>query len=711
MVIKLFEFQQAISDWATTKKQAAVFADCGLGKTLIQLDWLRQLGGGLIVAPLAVAQQTKDEARKLGLGCAYVRSQGEVDGAGIYVTNYEMLHAFNPSLWDAVVLDESSILKSVDGKTRAYLIEHWAQVPNRLCCTATPAPNDMTEFGNHSEFLGVMPRAQMLAMFFVHDDDGWRLKGHAREAFYEWLASWAVMFQLPEQLGFAGDGFHLPPITSEQVTVPIDPAGFAAATGRLFVNGLSGIEGRLAARRQSLSGRVDKAVQIIQQSGEPWIVWCGLNDEGRQLAQRIHGSALVEGSQPLDEKVRQIGRFLDHSAPVLITKVKVAGFGLNLQQCHNVMFLGISDSYEAYYQAIRRCWRYGQESPVRVVIVTSDLEGVVVDNIRRKESEHQGAINAMVERAAYYGAFELNGESKPTKEADRKIDRGDGWQIHQGDCIEELSTMPESSVDFSVFSPPFLSLYSYSDDDRDLGNSHTDDDFRAMYWQVAEGLFRVIKQGRLVAVHCAQVSATLNHDGFIGIKDFRGMLIAIMGEVGFLYHGDITIDKNPQAQAIRTHAKALLFKQLTKDASWLRPGLADYILIFRKPGEPEHVIHPDISNEEWITWAHPVWYGLRESDTLNTAEARTERDEKHIAPLQLGVIERSIRLWSNPGETVLSPFMGIGSEGYVALQQNRRFVGIELKPEYYEVAKKNLVRALAERTQLAFTLDTFQQAN
>ena len=695
----LFDFQTAIVNWAVKRKTAGVFADCGLGKTFIQLKWLEALGGGLIMAPLAVAQQTKYEARKLDLVCTYVRSQKDVTTPGIYVTNYEMAHAFDPAQWGAVVLDESSILKNLDGATRNFLIDQWSRVPYRLCCTATPAPNDITELGNHAEFLGVMPHAQMLGSFFVHDDNGWRLKGHAREKFYEWLASWSIMFQYPSQLGFAADGFKLPALAVETQAVPIDHAAFAEASGRLFVNGLSGIEGRLTARRQSLDARVNQAAKLILESGESWVVWCGLNDEGRLLAKQLPGAALVEGSMDLGEKIRQIGRFLDGTARVLITKVKVAGFGLNLQYCHNVMFLGLSDSYEMYYQAIRRCWRYGQQSPVRVVIMTSDIEGVVVDNVKRKEAEHQVAIDAMVARASYYGAFELNGKVAAPRERESREDTGEGWEARLGDSIQELQRMEECSVDFSVFSPPFMSLFSYSDDERDLGNTKGDEEFRVAYGQIATGLFRVLRQGRLVAVHVAQVAAKKAHDGFIGLKDFRGLVISAMQDAGFDYHGDITIDKNPQAQAVRTHSKALLFKQLEKDASWLRPGLADYLLIFRKPGEPEKAIHPDISRDEWITWAHPVWYGIRESDTLNVLEARTEKDEKHIAPLQLPVIERAIRLWSNPGETVLSPFMGIGSEGYIALKHGRQFVGIELKPEYYEVAKRNLQRALDLRTQ------------
>jgi len=705
-VPELFDFQAAIVDWAYERQRAAIFADCGLGKTPMQLAWLCKIGGvGLIMAPLAVAQQTIDEAHKFGWECQYVRDTNDIKGPGLYVTNYEMASRFPASCIDALVLDESSILKSWDGKTRTKLIEDYQGVAYRLCCTATPAPNDVTELGNHSEFLGVMSRGEMLGSFFVHDDTEWKLKGWAEDPFYEWLSSWTMMFSHPEQLGFSGNGYHLPPLTVEPVLTPVDMDRFAQSTGRLFVTGLSGLEGRLKARKMSVQDRVAAAADIINGSDEQWVVWCGLNDESQQLVRHIPDAVGVEGSDKLEEKIYKIGLFLDKKARVLITKVKIGGFGLNLQACHNVMFLGLSDSYEQYYQAIRRCYRFGQESPVKVVILISELERTVLDNVLRKEVEHRATIDGVAARVAEHGRQILQGDEVKSEAAAlmEPIQTEDYHVIH-GDCLDVMPQLPEESADFCVFSPPFLNLFSYTADSRDLGNMRGTEAFGEAYAKFSSELLRVMKPGRLVATHVAQVPAKKAYDGFIGLKDFRGLVIAGMTGAGFDYHGDITVDKNPQAQAVRTHSKALLFKQLKKDASWLRPGLADYILVFRKPGEPETVIQPDISNEDWIQWAHPVWYDIRESNTLNAAEARTGKDEKHIAPLQLSVIERCIRLWSNPGDTVLSPFMGIGSEGYVAIKQDRRFLGIELKPEYYDTAVKNLERATSMRTQQRMAL-------
>jgi DNA modification methylase len=276
---------------------------------------------------------------------------------------------------------------------------------------------------------------------------------------------------------------------------------------------------------------------------------------------------------------------------------------------------------------------------------------------------------------------------------------GDGWTLVNGDCVEAMAAMPAGGIDLSVYSPPFMSLYTYTASVHDIGNCATADEFFAHLGFMIRDLLRVTKPGRNTCVHVAQVPAMLARDGYIGMKDFRGKTIDAYESNGWIYHGEVCIDKDPQAQAIRTKSKSLLFVQLRKDASWLRPALADYILVFRKPGDNLVPIVPDITNEEWIEWARPIWYGIRESDTLQVAEAREDDDERHICPLQLGTIERCIRLWSNPGEVVLSPFAGIGSEGYEAVRLGRRYIGVELKPSYAAVAVKNLRAAEHSKAQ------------
>ena len=277
--------------------------------------------------------------------------------------------------------------------------------------------------------------------------------------------------------------------------------------------------------------------------------------------------------------------------------------------------------------------------------------------------------------------------------------QGQDWALTNGDCVDGVSGLKDDSIGLSVYSPPFLSLYTYSATERDMGNCASADEFFEHFGFLIRDLLRVTMPGRHTCVHVAQVAAMLERDGYIGLKDFRGQTIKAYQDAGWIYHGEVCIDKDPQAQAIRTKAKGLLFVQMRKDSSWSRPALADYILVFRKPGQNTQPIQPDITNEQWIEWARPIWYGIRESDTLQVAEARDGDDERHICPLQLGTIERCIRLWSNPGDLVLSPFSGIGSEGYEAVRLGRKFVGFELKPSYAEVAARNMRTSEMNKTQ------------
>lgn len=282
--------------------------------------------------------------------------------------------------------------------------------------------------------------------------------------------------------------------------------------------------------------------------------------------------------------------------------------------------------------------------------------------------------------------------------------QGDDWTLVNGDSCEQLGTLDANSVDLSVYSPPFMSLYTYTASERDLGNCATQGQFFEHFGFLQRELLRVTKPGRLTCCHVAQVPALLERDGYIGLKDFRGLTIAAFQSNGWIYHGEVCIDKDPQAQAIRTKSKGLLFVQMKKDSSWSRPALADYILVFRKPGEnavpiTHSTTDAELTNEQWIEWARPIWYGIRESDTLQVAEGRENDDERHICPLQLGTIERCIRLWSNPGELIVSPFAGIGSEGFEAIRLNRRFWGCELKPSYAALAVRNLRTAESMKTQ------------
>lgn len=390
----LFPFQQAIVRWAIRRGRAAIFADTGLGKTRMQIEWARQIGGpALIVAPLGVAQQTIAEAARVGVDVAFVSSAAEV-GPGISITNYEKLHRFDPAAFRAVVLDESSILKSITGKTRDRLVRDWTAVPYRLACTATPAPNDLDELANHSEFLDVMSRRDMLATYFVHDDAGWRIKGHARDPFYRWLATWAVYIRTPSDIGFADDGFALPELRMSERQIAIDHK----PDETLFPTLASGVVGRAKARRSSVSGRVAAAAELIRSTPGQWLIWCGLNAEQDAIAAALGDECVsIAGPDSDEAKIAREQAWREGRVRVLATKPSIFGFGMNWQHCSQVMFLGLGDSFEKYYQAIRRCWRFGQTRPVRVDIITTEGERGVMQNLQRKAGQADRMFSALVE--------------------------------------------------------------------------------------------------------------------------------------------------------------------------------------------------------------------------------------------------------------------------------------------------------------------------
>ncbi len=389
---KLFPFQQDIVRWSLKKGKAAIFAGTGLGKTIMQAEWARQVhkhtgGNILILAPLAVASQTVREGRKIDLNINLARQQSDVK-SGLNIANYEMLHKFNPDEFEGIVLDESSVLKSFDGKMRTEIIESFQNTPYRLACTATPAPNDYMELGNHSEFLGVMSRSEMLSMFFVHDGgetQKWRLKGHAESKFWEWVASWSVLIRKPSDLGYEDGAYILPPLDIIDHVVTID----RPMEGDLFKEEAKTLQERQRARRESIEERVARCVEIANSTDKPFLVWCDLNRESELLTKAINGAIEVKGSDKPEHKEKAMLDFAEGKVRVLVTKPSIAGFGMNWQHCADMAFVGLTDSFEQIFQAVRRCYRFGQENPVNVHMIVSDLEGTVSENIKRKERDFE----------------------------------------------------------------------------------------------------------------------------------------------------------------------------------------------------------------------------------------------------------------------------------------------------------------------------------
>jgi hypothetical protein len=399
----LFGFQRDLVRWALRKGRAAIFADTGLGKSRMQIEWARLTGvPTLILAPLAVAHQTVAEAASIGVELVYARKQS--DAGHLTITNYEMLSHFDPSAFGAVVLDESSILKSMDGKVRTALIEAFRQTPYRLCCTATPAPNDIAELANHAEFLGILSRTEMLATFFVHDDTGWRMKGHARHPFYRWLASWGMSVKRPSNLGYPDDGYDLPPLSIRPVIIPTE----YTPPGQLFATSIKGVTDRSAVRKDTIGDRVAAAVDVVNaEPDETWLLWTGLNDEARKLTAALPGAVNVEGSMSPEAKADALMRFVAGDIRVLVSKPSIAGFGMNFQHCARMVFVGLGDSYEQYYQAIRRCWRFGQARPVDAYVVLTEPEEAIYQNVLRKEREAQAMGDELVKHVAAYERAEI----------------------------------------------------------------------------------------------------------------------------------------------------------------------------------------------------------------------------------------------------------------------------------------------------------------
>jgi DNA modification methylase len=701
---KLFEFQKAIVEWALKRGRACLWEDCGLGKTFQQLEWARQIPGNvLILTPLAVAQQTIIEAEKLGIQANYTRSQAGVE-PGITVTNYEMLSHFDSSKFQGVVLDESSILKHFAGKMRTQIIETFAGTPYRLACTATPAPNDYMEIGNHAEFVGAMSRSEMLSMFFVHDGGStqkWRLKRHAESKFWEWVCSWAVMIRKPSDLGFQDEGFILPPFSLNEVVVESHRSGNGEY---LFEMEAQGLQERIRARRDSINERVIECAEMVREIGGTWVIWCNLNSEADALEQSIRGAEQVAGSESVDVKVDKLIRFASGRIKVLVTKPSIAGHGMNWQHCHNIAFVGLSDSWEQYYQAVRRCWRFGQKDKVNIYIITAKSEGAVVANIKRKERDAAAMVDNMIKHMHTINAENIKATTrKRDTKIDASIEKGRNWELYHGDCVAHARQMEAESIDFSIFSPPFASLYTYSADERDMGNSKDDGEFAKHFEYIIAELGRVIKPGRLVAIHCFDIPSMKERDGIIGLKDFSNQIRQSFDGQGFIYHSRVTIWKDPVTQMQRTKALGLLHKQIRKDSSMCRQGLPDYLIVMRKLGEngaPISHTHENFPVDQWQQWASPIWMDINPSETLQYRSARSEADERHIAPLQLEVIRRAVVLWSNPDDLVYSPFAGIGSEGVVSIRSGRRFVGSELKDSYFKQAVGNLQAAETESKQL-----------
>jgi len=689
----MFPFQRFIVKRALQAGKYAIFADCGLGKTLMQLSWAecvaRHTGKRvLILAPLAVRGQTLAEGERFG-----------IDMTAIDVQNYEQIDNIDCDQYAGIVLDESSILKNFTGVYKRKIIENFANTPFKLACTATPAPNDLNEIGNHSQFLDVMDSSDMRMRWFVRDEEmnNYRLKGHAESDFYGWIASWASVLRTPADIGFKADGYSLPPLNYHEKQIDTQ----TRSNGKLFNDASVNATDFNKELRLTLIPRIDIVADIVNASDEQFIIWVNQNEEEERVCALIPDAVSVRGSDSQDKKEERLIGFGKGKYRVIVTKKKIAQFGLNWQNCRNQIFAALDFSFEGLYQAIRRSYRFGQKNEVNIYLVTTDTMQNVTSSIQLKQNQ----FNKMMEeitKNVNSRAYELK------MDYDRKRIDTEHYSLLNGDSCELIKEIPSDSIHLSVFSPPFSTLFTYSDNLRDMGNCNSDAQFFEQTKFLLSELYRVTMPGRLVCVHTKDIARYKNSSGYSGMWDFTGDYHRAMEAAGFKYHSKVTIWIDPVLEMQRTKTQRLLYKQLTSDSSYTGIGMPEYVTIFRKWEGDEDKWTP-ITNktrdnfplDTWQKWASPVWMDISRTNVLNNYRgAREEKDEKHICPLQLDVIERCIGLWSNKGETIFTPFLGIGSEVFQAVKMGRKGVGIELKESYFEIAKRNCASAVEQKNQL-----------
>lgn len=739
----LFDYQKFIINLALQKQRFAVYSDCGTGKTAIFLEWIKQLKNIiqdkkiLIVSPLAVIKQTIEEENKFygkyTIKNLYKKNITEWLNSKdnqIGIINYDKFHNsidFNNKI-GAVVLDESSILKNGMGVIRNSLVESFRGVPFKLCCTATPAPNDRQEYANHSTFLEyTRSNNEFFAKFFVNKEKakgGWSIKPHGFKYFYKELSNWSVYLRNPEHYGFCNNIKNLPEPkfiidniewTEEQKKYlnnnyfnNNDNNNVDLFTKKTFYLQLSKgfIKNKNGKFETINSNKYNHILDIIKNNPNKQImIWAMFNEEEKRLIRFLKENNIsvnnITGSTHEEIRSEIVKDFKEKKFQVLISKPKLLGFGINLPFVNVQIFSGLNDSYEQFYQAVRRSYRYGATEQLKIYIPITSIEKKVYNNIINKKdmfefdslNQEKHFIKFLDDELKRFNGEKIKDKKMVNEIKNIKAD-GEDWKLYLSDSIIKLRNMEKESIDFSIFSPPFANLFAFSEKLGDMGNSrdNNEHEFSLHMEFFLNGLYSVMKTGRNVCCHVQQLSTYKCLDGFIGTKDFRGLIVELFKKAGFIFFGEFVIGKNPQAQAIRNKVRSLTFAQLNRDRLGSHPGFNDYILIFKKSGDTKIRINDETgpTTNEWINWASGIWTDIRETDTLNTKPAKSDDDVKHISPLQLEVIRRCIRLYTNKGDTVFDPFNGIGSSGVVSLELARKYIGIELKKEYFDESVKNL---------------------
>ncbi|MCL1936855.1 MAG: SNF2-related protein [Candidatus Azobacteroides sp.] len=699
----LFDFQKYCVKRMLKLGRGAVFSECGSGKTNMQLEWAQQIvnkigRSALILAPLSVSKQTIKEGEKFGYKVNKA-SECTKDSAGIFITNYEQLEHIHPEYYAGVVLDESSILKNFTGKYKNLLITLFKETPYKLCCTATPAPNDLNEIGNHSEFLNILDSQDMRSKWFVREKgtNNYRLKIHAKQDFYGWMSSWSIMFSNPSDIGFVETGkkFVLPPLNIIEHRIETQ-----APEGMLFSRGIVNATNFNSELRKTKQERLEMAAKTALNSEGQSIIWIKQNEEGDMLRRLLPEAKEVRGSDSIDHKETTLSDFADGKFKILITKTSICGFGMNFQNCGTQIFASPDFSFELFYQAVRRSHRFGRKESVNIhLIITDTMENakLIIEKKQRTFDEMLDEMNRNM-NSNRYGLL---------TEYDYEEYRTDNMLLMKGDACIETKRIPDNSIDLIIYSPPFSSLFTYSNYIHDMGNNESHEAFFKQYAFLLKELYRILKPGRLMCCHTKDLGVYKNSSGYTGMYDFTGEHTKAVLDENFKLHSKITIWTDPVLEMQRTKTQRLLYKTVTSDSSYAGIGMAEYITIFRKwEGEEmewqpvDHLNKKNFPLELWQKWASPIWMDIQRTDVLNGKEGTDMGDEKHIAPLQLEVIHRLVNLYSNSDETVFTPFLGIGSEAYQALKDGRKAIGCELKDSYFKAAVRNCKMAELDKKQV-----------
>lgn len=713
-------FQKYLVKRALKVGKFAILSDTGTGKTLMQLQWANLVAkensmSVLILCPLAVSKQTINEAIKFGLMCEKLSTNEneqivQLQKVGVYISNYEQLNNIDCSKFSGVVLDESSILKNFNGATKTLIIDKFKNTPYKLACTALMSPNDDLEIGNHAEFLNVMSSKDMRSIFFTTEKNRaegnkYRLKRHGIDDFFAWVNSWACMIKDPSDIGFDSEGYVLPKMNIIERQVDVEMSDINGS--QLFKDNRVSATVFNAELRDSTEQRMNEVANIVnnEKPNETFLIWVNIDVEAELLLKLIPDAIEVSGKQTLEIKEKRLHGFANNEFRVLITKKKIAQYGLNFQYVKNanMIFASLDFSFEGMYQSMRRMYRFGQKNEVNIYMITIATMENVKHTLEEKERNFNRLRTTMVKMMNKNKKYEL-------KDIERKEFKSDKCLVVQGDSTQLIDELEDNSIDFTFFSPPFSNMYVFSNALQDLSNCTDYNEFMTHFEFLIPKLYAKMRSGRMVAMHIMQTTSLKGDDGYYSIKDFRGDVIRLFEKYGFFFHAETTIRKDPQLAAVRTKNHQLMWGTTKKNSLVNRPGLADYIIVMRKDEQvdTERPVCRNLPFDKWCLYAEPIWDDINESDTLKFRLAQGQGDERHITATQLEPIKRLLMMYTNEGDTCYTPYSGSGSELFQYLTYGCKAVAHELKESYFNQSVNIAKECLQNMKQAILNFDTLE---